>query len=208
MAIGAMVAFFITVFLCGLLVWSANSRKLEPFMISIDNHTGVWSLVGHGDWVIDYSVAQTMQESVVGQYVKTWLTISENTDENIAAWGKCSREECVSGDGLLYGGRRCALYCQSGNDIYNRFIYNVMNDYTARAAAGDSWTVDTSRLEIMPAGPITDAGGTWHVHATVQSKINDDFEVEIFVKVARNMENFPATMGYYVADFNAYRIEE
>ncbi len=176
-------------------------------MIAVDADTGVWSMVGRGAWTIDYSVERTMQESVVGRFMENWLTIAEDADENIAAWGKCSRDDCNSGDGLLYGTRRCAIYCHSGDDIFNRFTYNVVNHYTTRAASGETWIPNTTTMQITPIDRITDAGGTWRVLATVESNQNGPFRVEAFVKLARNIENYPAGMGFYITDFNAYRID-
>ena len=206
MAIGTMVVFMIIVCLCALLLWSANSRRMDPFMIAIHPHTGAWTIVGRGGAALDYSVNRTVQESVVGNFVENWLTISATMDENTAAWSKCSRDECTSGNGVLFGTRKCVLYCAANDDVYNRFTYNVADDHAARANAGETWTVDMGTINITPAGEISELGGTFHVDATVISNMTPAFEVEIFVRLARNTDVFPASMGYYVTDFNAYRM--
>ncbi len=206
MAICTMVVFMIAVCVCALLLWVVNSRQMDPFMISINRDTGAWTVVGRTGPTLDYSVNRTVQESVVGNFVENWLNISAQGDENQAAWGKCSPEDCLSGNGVLFGTRRCVLYCASNDDVYNRFTYNVRDDYMARAAAGETWTIDMTTMHIEPMGDVSDAGGAWRVRARVLSNINPDFDVDVFIKVARHLNDFPSSMGYYIADFNAYRI--
>lgn len=57
-----------------------------------------------------------------------------------------------------------------------------------------------------PADNITANGGTWRITATVQSNISGAIDIIAFAKIARNTSSYPQTLGYYVADFNAYKI--
>ena len=57
----------------------------------------------------------------------------------------------------------------------------------------------------MPSGKITKDGGTWIVRTSVRSNLNGDFDVIAYVKIARDMERYPQTLGFYVTEFNAYR---
>lgn len=205
MAVWTLIAFFIIICLCGLLLWAGASRRLEPFMISINPTTGTWTIVGRNGPQLEYSALRTVQESVVGKYVTNWFRISGEPDDD-AAWRKCNRDECASGDALLFGTRLCAIYCGAGDDVFNQFTYNVVDDYMARAARGETWSVDAATLSITPAGEITDMGGTFRVRATVVSSIGAPMQIQAFVKVARNTKYYPSTMGFYIADFNAYRM--
>lgn len=205
MSMWTLVAFFIAICLCGALLWTSRARRLDPFMISIDNATGQWTVVGRGGAHLEYSVTRTMQESVVGNFVTQWFQISDNATGNSAAWRKCTRNECASGDARVAATRLCAMYCATGDEVYARFARDVMPGYNAVAAAGETWTVDTNSLNIYPAGPITDAGGTWRITAVVNTSTGL-MPVNAWAKVARNTTYYPSNMGFYIADFNAYRM--
>ena len=73
--------FFTSYFFIGILLWSARSDRLEPFMISANNDTGEWKIVGKSSNSVEYSVARTMQESVVGNFVKDWFKISKDNSK-------------------------------------------------------------------------------------------------------------------------------
>ena len=61
-------------------------------------------------------------------------------------------------------------------------------------------------VHISPVGSVNDAGGTWRVQMSV-STTDGVIDIMAYVKVARNPRSYAKTMGYYVADFNAYRIK-
>ncbi len=207
MAICTFVAFFIIVFLCGILLWSARSERLEPFMISTNSENGEWKIVGKNPVSLEYPAQRTMQESVVGNFVKDWFNISKDNSENENAWKECDRNICISGDTLMFGERSCAIYCSVSEDLYSRFSYDILPDYRKRFQNGETWQIYEKSLSIMPAGKISDNGGTWQVNLTLVSNIAGRFNVKIFMKVARNKNFYPQTMGFYVADFNSYRID-
>ncbi|MBD5389024.1 hypothetical protein HDR63_02095 [bacterium] len=198
-------AFFIAICLCGALLGAMRLQRLDPFMISVDAATGQWAVVGRDGRHLHYTVGRTMQESVVGNFVTQWFQIADNDAGNAGAWRKCTRNECASGDALFPATRYCTIYCATGEDVFTRFARDVVPDYTARAAAGQTWTLDAGSLQITPAGPITDTGGVWQVTATILTGAGTSFDIIAWAQVARNTTYYPGNMGFYIADFNAYR---
>jgi hypothetical protein len=175
-------------------------------MISTNAQTGEWKIVGQPDKELTYSVEHTMQESLVGNFIKDWFNISSTPIANSAAWEQCDRATCGSGDGLMFGTRRCVIYCSVGDDVFSRFLHDVLPDYQNRADNGEVWRTTDKDIAIRPVGAISSKGGTWQVRVTVSSATTEDFEVIAFIKVARNSAHYPKTMGYYIADMNSYRI--
>jgi len=205
MAIWTLIAFLLTIFLCGILLWSSRSERLNPFMISADNSTGEWKIVGKNYETAEYSRGYTMQESVVGNFTKDWFEISADNSENENAWKRCERNICIS-DNLMFGERSCSIYCRISDELFSRFSYEILPDYRQRSQNGETWKIDEKTLSILPRGKVSDHGGTWQVNATIDSSTLGRFDVKIFIKVAKNTTSYPQTMGFYVADFNAYRI--
>ena len=39
----------------------------------------------------------------------------------------------------------------------------------------------------------------------MRSNLNGDFDVIAYVKIARDAQRYPQTLGFYVAEFNAFR---
>lgn len=207
MAIGIMAACLVIIFLCGFVWWSARSHRVDPFIISINQITGQWEIVGHSHGDFEFSAIRTMQESVVGNFAINWFAISADASENNAIWQTCDRTEtCQSDDKLTFGDKTCAIYCASGEDVFSRFVYYVVPDYLLRMENGERIALDMETLQMAPVGQITDLGGTWRIQATLQSNLTGDMKIIAFAKVARNTTNYPRTLGFYVADFNAYRI--
>lgn len=211
MAIASSVLFVVIIFVCIILLWAMRSQRIDPFIVSVNEFTGQWVVMhhshGNNPFQFEYTAIKSMQESVVGNFTANWFTISENVADNDAMWQTCNRtQECGNESNLKYGDKTCALFCASGEDLFSRFIYNVVPDYQKRVAAGERWIVDKTQIQIEPAAEITESGGTWNIFVTVQSNINGEMQVLGFVKVARNTELYPQTLGYYVADFNTYRI--
>ncbi len=206
MAIAISVAFMLIVFMCGLLLWSMKSVRVDPFLISIDKTTGMWSIVGHTH-NNEFAAARTLQESVVGQFTQQWLTINEDIAQNNTIWQKCNREDCITDGKVAVNPNKCAIYCAASDALYSRFDAQVMPDYRERVMSGEVWTVDMSSLNITPLSPIKATGGAWRVTANVQSTQIGTFSILAFVQVAKDVASFPKTLGFYVDDFNAYRIK-
>ena len=208
MAIASCIVFVLIIFTCIVLLWATRSRRIDPFIVSIDDLTGQWVVLdhSHGGGPIEYPVLWSLQQSVVANFAENWFTISTDAAENDAAWRTCERSESCGVGARAYNDRTCALYCASGEELFSHFIYDVVPDYQTRFSSGEKWIVDKLDIYFEPAGQISDVGGTWRISATVRSNISGDMDIVAFAKVARNTELYPQTLGYYVADFNAYRI--
>ena len=208
MAIVSCVMFLLVIFMCAMLLWATRSQRIDPFIVTIDGLTGQWQTLdhSHNNGPIEYTALESLQESVLGNFAMAWFTISDNDDENTRTWQTCDRNtDCVN-DVRPYGDLTCALYCITGENLFTEFTYNVIPDYQSRRTMGERWVIDRAQILIEPAGEIRENGGTWRMTATIQSNINGQMDIVAFAKVARNMERYPQTLGYYVADFNAYKI--
>ena len=193
MAIASSVLFVVIIFVCIILLWAMRSQRIDPFIVSVNEFTGQWVVMhhshGNNPFQFEYTAIKSMQESVVGNFTANWFTISENVADNDAMWQTCNRtQECGNESNLKYGDKTCALFCASGEDLFSRFIYNVVPDYQKRVAAGERWIVDKTQIQIEPAAEITESGGTWNIFVTVQSNINGEMQVLGFVKVVLNTE--------------------
>ena len=210
MGIASCVLFVVIIFACILLLWAVRSQRIDPFIVSIDKLTGAWTVVGHshGNAPRQYSAVNLMQQSVVVNFAANWFSISDDAMINDALWQSCDRiDDCGVKSNLKYGEKKCALYCATGEELFNNFIYDIVPKYQTRFISGEKWVVDVTQIDIEPAGVIGNNGGTWRVYATIQSNISGDIDVVAFAKVAKNTEKYPKTLGFYVADFNAYKID-
>lgn len=208
MSIGTLVAFFCIVCLCGALIWVSRSRTIDPFLISVNWLTGQWSLIGHDKDKVSESTEfeAQVQESVVGNFAQNWFFISDNADYNALLWATCNRQECGGAENIVHGRGNSAICCGAGEKLYGHFISDVMPDYALRGQLGERWILDFDSMIISPVAAVTAAGGTWRITANVNSNVSGVFKILAFVKVVRNTDYYPMTLGYYVADFNAYRI--
>jgi len=209
MSIGIFVLFLLIIFMCGILFWVSRSKKIDPFLISTNDVTGQWVDVGHfhGSGLLEFSTLRTMQESVVGNFAANWFIISEDPESNEALWKTCDRYTgCIGENTPAYGNNECAIFCITGEELFSKFIYEIVPDYQDRFANGERWTFDKANMQIEPAGNFSSAGGTWLLHANIKSNMSEDINIVAFVKIARNPTYYPQNLGYYVADFNAYKI--
>lgn len=206
MSIWTSAVFLIIIFLCFIILWSYKSKTLSTVLISVDDRTGAWTVVDRGNNNNQSPVFKTMQEYVVGNFIKNWFNISTDLNENNAIWEKCDRDKCRS-DSLMFGTKDCALYCAAGEDVYSKFAYDVLPNYTDVLNSGNSWKIDINSIEILPNGAVTKNGGSWIINATVLTS-DGTFKIQAFAKIGLNRINYPHTMGFYVADFNSYRIDK
>lgn len=205
MAIWISVVFLLIIFTSIILLWSYKSQRFSPLIV-FTNDNGEWGVIDNNANNKKLPVSYTMQEYVVGNFVQEWFRISDNNSENELSWSECEREKCRN-DALTFGSGICSLYCSSGEDLFSRFTQDVIPNYQSYINAGQYWKIDKSTIIIKPVGKISENGGTWYITADViyDGKKNS-FKIEAFVKVALNTVNYPQTMGFYVADFNSYRI--
>ena len=90
--------------------------------------------------------------------------------------------------------------------MYNYFIYKIGPDYKNQADAGDVWSVTPDDIYVQPMADLTDKGGTWIIKTNVYSTTFGYIPIIAYATVGNNMELYPQNMGFYVVDFDAYRI--
>ena len=78
--------------------------------------------------------------------------------------------------------------------------------YQISVMAGEMLGLDMASLQISPVGDFTENGGIWKVRAVIKSSLANPIDVLAYAKVERNIDVYPQTLGYYVADFNAYKM--
>ena len=203
MAIGVMIAFALIIAVSGVILWASRSQQIHPFLVSVDNVTGAWSVIGHDHGERTISTNRAMQESVIADFTKNWYTISANQNENDDMWyGFAEKSEC-SADNRP---DKAQLFCSSGEDLYNYFIYNIVPEYQERIAAGETWSVDVDNIYLSETADVTDSGGTWRILTQIDSSLYGPIPIMAYITLGLDMENYPGTLGFYVLDFNAYRM--
>lgn len=201
--------FLLIVFACGVLLWTQKSIKIHPFLVSIDEITGQWNIVGHKHKEQHvFSTTYTLQESVVGEFVKYWFLVSNQEKINEMLWASCERiAQCSVALNTNDVADECAIYCLSADSVYNTFLNNVVPGYKARVSNNDYLVINPDTLKMQPLGEISDMGGSWQISVDVLSTVDGaPMEIRAYAVVGRNNEIYPKTLGYYIADFNAYRI--
>lgn len=208
LSIAIMTVFFLIICSCGLLLWVQRSAQVHPFLVSINNITGQWEIIGHQHGHMrEMSTAQTLQESVLGKFVRNWFWIAENADMNTARWNKCDRAaDCAPENKTGVETGACGIYCLTGDDMFSRFSTTVKPEYQSRIDDGETWRVDMSSIQMLPIGEVLPNGGAWQIRAKIISNKTAPIEILAYATVGRNMDAYPQTLGYYVADFNAYRM--
>ena len=208
MGIGIMSAFFIIVCLCGLLVWTIYSARVEPYILATGGMNDQWRIVmSDGETPTNkITDAELFQQSLVWRFTQNWFNISPNHDINSDIWDtECRREQCLSDE---IGTRKCALFCSSGDDLFYKFTADVLPKLVVQESAKATWMVVPESMRIEPAGYISDEGGTWRVMVTILTGGTGAMDIIAYARVERNVKYFPSTRGYYVADFNAYRVSQ
>ncbi len=202
-----MVAFFLTIACCVAIPWLQNSRTVSPYVIYVDGMRGNWQLVGQVRPNIVVPYYDSAQRALAGIFTKKWFTISDNTTLNAKNWATCNRgADCADRiSNTFESDAGCDLYCMAGDNMFRSFTEKVLPMYRSYESMGQRWYVDTKKISVMPSGEITKDGGTWVVRTSVRSNLNGDFDVIAYVKIARDVERYPQTLGFYVTEFNAFR---
>lgn len=226
--IAIMLVFLLIIFACGVLLWAQRSAHIHPFLVSINNITGQWQVVGHQHHdVKEITTTQALQESVIGKFLeyRFWITDDAIFNENI--WALCDRktdcnpenkkglapqictemgldaETCKTVDMKT---ETCSLYCLSGDGLFSDFVSDVIPIYQEYALMGDTWVPDMSSVHMLPMGDVTEMGGTWQIRMTIKSILYGPIQILAYANILNSLEMYPKTLGYYVADFNAYKI--
>lgn len=211
MAIAILSVCFVIIALCGLVFWSSKSTRIEPFVVIPNELTGQWdvtSITRGAQKKLEYSPSRLMQEYVIGNFMRNWFFLSDDIEKNEDLWASCERKiDCVDNMASTVGVGKCALYCAAGEDVFSDFLYNVVPDYLSRQDMGERLSLDTESLRFTPLDSTTDMGGAWRVEATLESNLSNAMNIIVFVKVGRNITDYPQAMGFYITDFNAYRLK-
>ncbi len=208
LSVWTLVAFFIAVVLCGFLIWSYSSIRAVPYMISIDDSSIEWSAISEKTKHREVPSYQVMQEYVVGNFARKWFAISGDKTENDSKWCRCSAEICNNYDINSDNKSKCDICCGSSPVLYATFVSDVLPDYTARSLNGETWVLDINSITITPESNVTESGGNWHLRAVLNSSISGSIKIEAYADIQKSGRDYPLTFGYYVADFNAYKVTE
>ena len=79
-SIAILVVFALIIALGGGIYWASKSRHIHPFLVTVDEITGTWQVVGHDHGARTISTNRAMQESVIANFIKNWYAISANQD--------------------------------------------------------------------------------------------------------------------------------
>lgn len=205
-----MVVFLLIVFVCVTLSWARHSVKEHPFIISINEITGRWDIVGHKhiDTEQKTSTIQTLQESVLVKFMQNWFMVTDSNAVNEALWQKCDDRTtgCNMSDDADVNAKKCTIYCLTGDETYASFVADVLPDYQIRVMTGEMLTLDLSTIDMLPISEITDSGSVWQIRAKIISNANPPIEILAYASIAKDSEFYHKTLGYYVEKFNAYKI--
>lgn len=198
-----MVVFLLIACCGGLIFWASKSRSIHPFLIYINRLTGQWTVVGHRHGTREITHARALQESLIYDFTNNWFTIYSDDKKNDIMWSKCDRKtDCVRRGKLNL---RCALYCDMSDDMFGTFNNSIMPQYNMRYTSGERWNVVS--VFAMPGITLNSKGGDWTVYARINSNISGTFNIIAYVSVGYDIAQHQNTMGYYVKNFNAYRLE-
>lgn len=202
------VCFFLIIAGCGLLLYFSRLRQNYPFLISVDPFTDEWTVVTYPYKNLNDTIEQTqvIQEKLVSDFVTNWFTVSKDTKVNNMRWNECVIEDCSAPEQFNPKNINCALYCASGEELYKHFQKKILPEYRERIKQrSERWTVE--KMDITPTY-VGEKGGNWQVFVSINSNINKTFNVLAFVTVARADDFYPATLGYYIKDFDSYRMQQ
>lgn len=204
MAVAVMVLFFGIVCLCGIILWAKKSQDISPFLISINQNGERWTMIAHDNHRTEIPAYFVLQESLLNKFARSWFSISGDVLLNQATWAECSRDsaECRESSGSDV--ETCAIYCACDNRVYDNFKSVVLPVFSNLEAEYDAvWQVTS--VVAKPLYGITETGGMWKLDIMVDTG-TDNIRFVGYAKVSYNADFYPKTMGYYVSEFNTYRM--
>ena len=205
MGIGIMSGFLIIIFLCGILVWTIRSVRVEPYILATGGINDEWVVIAPSNERprIEMSRNQVIQQSLLWKFVQDWFLISKDKEVNAKLWdSSCQRTDCDTSDTLT----PCKIFCAVGDELFRRFKQDVLPTYEKIVSNTDSWSPNVDSIRITPVGRVSDAGGTWRVELSVTRGDGTIMNILAYAKIAQSRKFHDSTMGYYITDFNAYRI--
>lgn len=206
-AIGISVVYVLIVFVCGLLLWSARSARISPYLVATNEIPTEWRIVGYDDGARTIPAYRALQEALVAKYIQRRFYISALAQENENLWTACARDVDCTTVGNTTTGSDCALFCATTSAEFVDFQTTIVPDYQARADMGERWFVDSASIRLVPTGNVTENGGVWRARFTVTSNMDTPMIVIAYARVGRDMKQYPRTMGYFIESFNAYRLD-
>lgn len=205
-AIWILIVFFLIVSACGLILFYHKAKTNYPFLISVDPFTDDWTVIAYPhETQKPKEQYEIIQEKLVNDFVINWFTISSNQQINESRWKKCSVAECADLRQFNPTNIDCAVSCKSSDVLFQEFSKKVLPQYMAMIErAGETWDIKKNILPIM----VSENASKWQVHITIKSKTMGIFNVLAFIDIERDINLYPATFGYYVTQFNSYRVEQ
>ncbi len=200
--------FLLIICLCCFLLYFWSQKSNYPFLISIDPITDEWTVVAYPGKTFKDTFEQShiIQEKLVDDFITNWFTISRDKNVNELRWQRCDDEDCSDSMQFNPENISCSLFCNSNTKLFEEFSNNVLPEYKARVEQrSERWNVIKKNIKLDYS---SEQGSIWQVFAVVHSSVNGVFNVLAFVTVAREPNSHPATLGYYVQDFNAYRVNQ
>ncbi len=207
MATATMIIFFVIVCLCCAIFWTNRAQDISPFLVSIGTNGERWVTVAHDNHITEIPAYYALQESVLNKFIRNWFTIDDNILINQAVWAECSRNspECQQTDSEY--NEACAIYCASSNAVFDNFQKIVVPTYSdLETNEATIWTVQ--KVSIKPADSwkfITENGGLWKLDVWVKTGVTTTHFMG-YARIAYNKSQYPKTMGYYISEFNTYRM--
>ncbi len=200
------IVFFCIVVACGLVLLLNSSKRNYPFLISSDSLTSDWTVIAYPEKNLKISHDRIIQESLVRNYVIHWFSIDKNNDINESRWQQCESFDCGSADQYNPNNYNCALFCMSAPELFQQFYDDIVPEYQNRVAQASETITVKSQL-ITPPTDKTNTTGLWQSYVVLESSVNQKFDVLAFIELGQDKTGkYPATLGYYVKDFNAYRM--
>jgi len=207
MGVWIAIAFMIIIGLCIAFPWLRAQQTVDPFVIYVDSERGDWQLVGRPLGEKSATYYQSIQRALVGIFTERWFTITGDPTKNEEMWKRCNREmDCAHHVPSTFANiDGCDIYCIAGENMYQKFVTDVLPQYQEYESLGERWFMHPNKITVFPTGTPTQRGGTWVARGRVRSSVNGDFDIVAYVTVAYDVARYPQTLGYYIAEFNAYK---
>jgi hypothetical protein len=72
--------------------------------------------------------------------------------------------------------------------------------------SGVQYMLDINSVNITKISESADTGNVWQINAQLLSNISAPVQILAYATVMKDTENYPKTMGYYIASSNTYKI--
>ena len=208
MATVVMVIFFLVICLCGIIIWVKRTQSVTPFLISFNPNGERWTVVEYDNHSSEIPAYYVLQESLLDKFARDWFTIYDNIQLNQANWSKeCARNSSECRETSVDSVDTCAIYCACSDSVYTNFEKVVLPVYSGlEVDSAAVWTVKNVSIKpLYSMKSITKYGGMWRLDISVQTNTGPLYFTG-FAQVRYDREIYPRTMGYYVSDFNTYRM--